>query len=143
MCQSGLLGRFAKPTCPVYTRRFSRVFSDLRRPQLHAPRVHQNSELPTVDFRQPIRHRSPHDPEPLVEAEFLVGSHNRDLFAQGLGNDLAVERVAMVQRQIEQMQRMISGVGQDSKPEVGNAREYLVFADSQLSYRLLDGNFRE
>jgi len=89
------------------------------------------------------RYRSPHNPEPLVEAEFLVGSHNWDVFAQGLGNDLAVERVAMVQRQIEQMQRMISGVGQDSKPEVGDAREYFIFADSQLSYRLLDGNFRE
>src|SRR6266576_2642433 len=89
------------------------------------------------------RYRSPHNPEPLVEAEFLVGSHNWDVFAQGLGNDLAVEWVAMVQRQIEQMQRMISGVGQDSKPEVGDAREYFIFADSQLSYRLLDGNFRE
>jgi hypothetical protein len=51
--------------------------------------------------------------------------------------DLAVERVAMVQRQIEQMQRMISRVGQDSKLEVGDAREYFVFANSQLSYRLL------
>lgn len=99
--------------------------------------------LPTVGFRQPIRHRSPHDPEPLVKAEFLVRSHNRDLLAEGLGNDLAVERVAMVPRQIEQMQRMISRVGQDSKPEVGDAREYFIFANSQLSYRLFNGNFRE
>jgi len=38
----------------------------------------------------------------------------------------------MVQRQIEQMQRMISRVGQDSKPEVGDAREYFVFANSRL-----------
>src|SRR2546429_9795990 len=83
-----------------------------------APSVHQNRELPTVAFRQPIHHGSPHNPEPLVKAEFLIRSHNRDLFAQGLGNDLAVERVAMVQRQIEQMQRMISRVGQNAKPEV-------------------------
>lgn len=49
----------------------------------------------------------------------------------------------MVQRQIEQMQRMISRVGQHSKPEVGDARQYFVFANSQLSCRLLYGNFRE
>jgi len=91
-----------------------------------------------------MRQLSPHDSEPLVGSEFLVRSHNRDLFAQGLGNDLAVERVAMVQqRHIEQMQGMISRVGQDSKPEVGDAPEYFVLADPQLSYRLLDGNFGE
>jgi len=38
-----------------------------------APRVHQN--------REPIRLRSPHDPKPLVVAEFLVRSHN-GIFSQ-------------------------------------------------------------
>ena len=66
----------------------------LSRSHLHV-KVHQNS------LANP--HRSPHDPEPLVEAEFLVRSHNRDLFPEGLGNDLEVEWVAVVQREIERM----------------------------------------
>jgi hypothetical protein len=47
------MGRFAKPTCPVCARRFSRIFSNLRCSHFHwmasfagysAPRVHQDTE---------------------------------------------------------------------------------------------------
>jgi hypothetical protein len=38
----------------------------------------------------------PEDFEFFVQAEFLVASDHRDLFAHGLGDDLAVERVRVV-----------------------------------------------
>jgi hypothetical protein len=43
----------------------------------------------------------PEDSEFFVQAEFLVASDHRDLFAHGLGDDLAVERVRVVQGKIE------------------------------------------
>jgi hypothetical protein len=38
----------------------------------------------------------PEDFEFFVQAEFLVASDHRDLFAHSLGDDLAVERVSVV-----------------------------------------------
>jgi len=40
----------------------------------------------------------PKDIETLVQAEFLIASHHRDLFRQSLGDDLTVERVRVQER---------------------------------------------
>jgi hypothetical protein len=54
--------------------------------------VHQMASLET-------KHQElPRDFEFFVQAKFLVASDYRDLFAHGLGDDLAVERVRVVWR---------------------------------------------
>ena len=53
----------------------------------------------------------PEDFEIFVQAEFLVASDHRDLFAHSLGNDLSVERVRVVWREIEKIERMMGRVG--------------------------------
>ena len=60
----------------------------------------------------------PEDFEIFVQAESLVASDHRDLFAHSLGNDLAVERVRVVWREIEKIERMIRRVGQYAKVQV-------------------------
>ena len=60
----------------------------------------------------------PEDFEIFVQAEFLVASDHRDLFAQSLGDDLAVERVRVVWREIEKIERMMRRVGQYAKVQV-------------------------
>jgi len=42
-----------------------------------------------------------------VETEFSIGSYKGNLFVKRLSDDLAVERIPMVQRQIEQPERVI------------------------------------
>ena len=53
----------------------------------------------------------PEDFEIFVQAEFLVASNHRDLFANSLGNDLAIERVCVVWRELEKTERMMGRVG--------------------------------
>jgi hypothetical protein len=60
----------------------------------------------------------PEDFEIFVQAEFLVASDHRDLFAHSLGDDLAVERVRVVCREIEKIERMMRRVGQYAKAQV-------------------------
>ena len=60
----------------------------------------------------------PEDFEIFVQAEFLVASDHRDLFAHSLGNDLAVERVRVVWREIEKIERMMRRVGQYTKVQI-------------------------
>jgi hypothetical protein len=60
----------------------------------------------------------PEDFEIFVQAEFLVASDHRDLFAHSLGNDLAVERVRVVWREIEKIERMMGRIGQYAKVEI-------------------------
>ena len=60
----------------------------------------------------------PEDFEFFVQAEFLVASDHRDLFAHSLGDDLAVERVRVVWREIEKIERMVRRVGQYAKVQV-------------------------
>ncbi|MGC1968961.1 MAG: hypothetical protein WA673_21045, partial [Candidatus Acidiferrales bacterium] len=60
----------------------------------------------------------PEDLEIFVQTEFLVASNHRDLFAHSLGNDLAVERVRVVWREIEKIECMMRRVGQYTKVQV-------------------------
>jgi len=60
----------------------------------------------------------PEDLEIFVQAEFLVASDHRDLFAHGPGNDLAVERVRVVWREIEKIERMMRRIGQYAKVQI-------------------------
>jgi hypothetical protein len=60
----------------------------------------------------------PQDFEIFVQAEFLVASDHRDLFAHSLGNDLAVERVRVVWREIEKIERMTRRIGQYAKVQI-------------------------
>ena len=62
----------------------------------------------------------PEDFEILVQAEFLVAGDHRDLFAHRLGNDLAVERVRVVWREIEKIERMMRRVRQYTKVQILN-----------------------
>ena len=57
----------------------------------------------------------PEDFEIFVQAEFLVAGHHRDLFAHSLSNNLAVERVRVVWRKMEKIERMMRRVGQYAK----------------------------
>jgi len=54
----------------------------------------------------------PEDSEVFVQAEFLVTSDHRDLFAHSLGDDLAIERVLVVPREVEKIEGMMRRVGQ-------------------------------
>jgi hypothetical protein len=66
----------------------------------------------------------PEDFEIFVQAEFLVAGDHRGLFAHSLGNDLAVERVRVVWREIEKIERMTKG-----RPyTVGNCSKDLHFS---------------
>src|ERR1700686_2546350 len=58
------------------------------------------------------RWKSPYKLQSLVKMEFLIRTHDRNLFRQCLSYDLTIERIAMMQRQIEQMQGMLGGVRQ-------------------------------
>jgi len=60
----------------------------------------------------------PEDFEIFVQAEFFVASDHGDLFAQSLGDDLAVERVRVVWLEIEKVERMMRRVGQYAKVQV-------------------------
>ena len=60
----------------------------------------------------------PEDFEFFVHAEFLVASDHRDLFAHSLGDDLAVEQVRVVWREIEKIERMVRRVGQYAEVQV-------------------------
>ena len=60
----------------------------------------------------------PEDFEIFVQTEFLVASDHRDLFAHSLGNDLAVERVRVVWREIEKIESMMRRVGQYAKVQI-------------------------
>src|SRR5882672_7377010 len=60
----------------------------------------------------------PKDLETLVQAEFLIASHHRDLFRQRLGDDLTVEGIRVQERQIEKRERMVRSVRQYAKVQV-------------------------
>src|SRR5258706_8891575 len=57
----------------------------------------------------------PEDFEIFVQAEFLVASDHRDLFAHSLGNDLAVERVRVVWRAVRKIKSIVWRGGEDKK----------------------------
>jgi hypothetical protein len=62
----------------------------------------------------------PDDLKFLIQTELIVGRNYRDLFAQSLCDDLAVEGIRMMKRQIKQAKRMPDRVGQRLKVQVLN-----------------------
>jgi hypothetical protein len=56
----------------------------------------------------------------LIRTELFVARSYRDLFAQSLSDDLAVEGMPMMKRQIKQAKRMPDRVGQRLKVQVLN-----------------------
>jgi hypothetical protein len=56
----------------------------------------------------------------LIQTELFVARNYRDLFAQSLSDDLAVEGMPMMKRQIKQAKRMPDRVGQRLKVQVLN-----------------------
>jgi hypothetical protein len=56
----------------------------------------------------------------LIQTELFVARSYRDLFAQSLSDDLAVEGMPMMKRQIKQAKRMPDRVGQRLKVQVLN-----------------------
>jgi hypothetical protein len=56
----------------------------------------------------------------LIQTELFVARNYRDLFAQSLSDDLAVEGMPMMKRQIKQAKRMPNRVGQRLKVQVLN-----------------------
>jgi hypothetical protein len=56
----------------------------------------------------------------LIQTELFVARNYRDLFAQSLSDDLAVEGMPMMKRQIKQAKRMPDRVGKRLKVQVLN-----------------------
>jgi hypothetical protein len=62
----------------------------------------------------------PDDLKFLIQAELFVAPNYRDLCAQSLSDDLAVEGIRVMKRQIKQAKRMPDRVGQRLKVQVLN-----------------------
>jgi hypothetical protein len=60
----------------------------------------------------------PNNLEILVETELFVASHDGDVLAQSLRDDLAVEGIRVLKRQIEQTKGMPDCVGQRLKIQI-------------------------
>jgi hypothetical protein len=62
----------------------------------------------------------PDDLKFLIQTELFVARNYRDLFAQSLSDDLAVEGIRMMKRQIKQAKRIPDRVGQRLKVQFLN-----------------------
>ena len=71
----------------------------------------------------------PNDLEALVEIEALIRGDHRNALTQSLRNDLPVEGIAVVERQIEQSERMRRRIRQDTQAKGADACVELVLAE--------------
>ena len=65
-----------------------------------------------------VSNSSPDHPKSWVEPEFFIGCDDRNTLAQCLGNDLSIEGIAVVERQLKQLEGVVSGVGQNSDVQI-------------------------
>jgi len=71
----------------------------------------------------------PNNLEALIEIEALIRGHYRNVLSQSLRNDLPVEWIAVVQRQIEQSERVRGRIGQDTQAKGADACVELVLTE--------------
>ena len=75
--------------------------------------------------------------------ECPVGGHDREIFGESLRDEHAVERIGVVERQIEKRKSVLRGVGQYSEPQVGETLENFRFSKSELATSLLNRDLQE
>jgi hypothetical protein len=83
---------------------------------------------------------SPDDLEAFVQVERVVRRHNRDVFHEGLRDDLAVEGIGMMRGQIEQPEGMLFRIRLDPQSKISDACHRVSLGERELPSRLFDGD---
>ena len=78
-------------------------------------------------------HQSPYNLEAFVKVEGFVRRHDRDVFHEGLRDDLAVEGIGMMCGQLEQPEGMLCRVWQDPQSQIGDACNRVPLAERELT----------
>src|SRR5881628_1446989 len=87
--------------------------------------------------------QSPYDLEACVKVEGFVGCHDRDVFHEGLRDDLAIEGIGMMCGQIEQAEGMLCRVRQDPQTQISDACHRVRLAERELPSALFDGDLSQ
>lgn len=88
-------------------------------------------------------HRSPDHLNSFVQPECFIGSQHGNAFDNRLRNDLAIEGVGMVQRQIKQLRGVVRRPGKDTRIQIFDGRKNVSPREIQLAQRGLDGDLRK
>jgi hypothetical protein len=90
--------------------------------------------------RAEVASHSPYDLQTLVELEGFVRRDDRNVFHEGLGDDLTVERIRMMCGQIEETERMLRPIRHDPQSQISDACDRVCLAQRQLPPGLFNGN---
>ena len=85
----------------------------------------------------------PNDFESVVEPESVVAGNDWNVLRQSLRNDLSVEGIGVMWRQVEEFERVIEGKWQDSHSQVGEAGRDIRFTKRELADAVLDRKLRK